>query len=94
MKKQIDELGDFLLQVEGIGEDPEQKQKIANLLYHWKWADIFFQHAFFHAQKTGADDAMTLAPALDDLQEAFGKLEECCKEWQEWIQATVPKGKA
>ena len=89
MKNQIDELGELLLGSEGIGDDPKHQQDIADLKYRWKWADIHFQHAFFHAQKIGNDDAMTLAPALEDLQEAFGKLEECCKEWREWLQARL-----
>ena len=93
MKKQIDELGELLLDVEGIAEDPKRKQEIADLKLHWKWANIHFQHAFYHAQMIGSDDVMTLTPALDDLQEAFGKVEECCKEWREWLKTLPPDKK-
>jgi hypothetical protein len=31
MKNQIDELGDLLLESEGIGDDPKHKQHIADL---------------------------------------------------------------
>ena len=92
MKKKINELTEILSQVEGADSDPGHEQRMRDLRMHWDHANTDFHAAFYKLKQLSPDDAPTLSPATSDLKDAFKKMEECCKEWQQELGRFLPEG--
>lgn len=91
MEHQINKLSELLWDCEGIDGNEDETQLIRNLRGHWEHADLSFHSAYYQMRANGPD-IMRMYPAIDEMQEAFGKLEKCCNEWRKYMRTLLPPG--